>query len=291
VKTKILRLTVSFIALLFLFPAAPSLTAVKSDGWNLASVKKDIVALSKTIGVRAAGTLGERRGSNYIVERLKSAGYTPRRQAFKISNSATSSNIITEKKGQIPSQKFIIGAHYDTKSPSPGANDNGTGTAILLEMARLFKNRSVKPTIIFVFFGAEEKVGSNSNNHHFGSRNFVKRMTPNFKKQTTGMISVDMVGYGTSFHVRSMRKGTMKLVNSLLNFAKGKSYPLSYLKDPGPTGWSDHEAFELAGIPSAWLEWRDDPTYHSKRDTFEHIQWNKVDTTGKFLFSYLSRRL
>lgn len=286
-KTKIPRFTASFIALLLF---ATPLTA-SPTGWNLVNVKKDIFALSKTIGVRAAGTLGEKRGANYIASRLKSAGYTPRMQTFKISNGATSQNIIAEKKGQSPALKFIIGAHYDTKSPSPGANDNGTGVGILLEIARLFKNRSTKPTIIFVFFGAEEKVGNNSNNHHFGSRYFVKRMTPKAKKQTMGMISVDMVGFGPSFHVRSMRKGPMKLVNSLLAFAKAKNYPLTYLKDPGSSGWSDHEAFELAGIPSAWLEWRDDPTYHSAKDTYKHIQWNKVDTSGQLLFGYLNSRI
>lgn len=288
-KAKIIRFIVSFITLLSLTTTAPAYTAKTNTTWSLANVKRDVSALSKTIGVRAAGTLGERRGANYIENRLKSQGYNARRQSFKIANGAISSNVIAEKQGQVPSQKFIIGAHYDSKSPSPGANDNGTGVGVLLEMAKLFKNRSVKPTIIFVFFGAEERVGRNSNNHHFGSRYFVTRMTPASKKQTTSMISVDMVGFGSAFHVRSMRRGPMTLVNKLLNFAKQKNYPLTYLKDPGKSGWSDHEAFELAGIPSAWLEWRDDPTYHSKRDNYEHIQWSKVNTTGNLLFGYLSR--
>jgi len=41
---------------------------------------------------------------------------------------------------------------------------------------------------------------------------------------------------------------------------------MPYLRDPGESGWSDHEAFELAGIPAAWIEWRDDPVYHTAAD-------------------------
>lgn len=249
-------------------------------------MKQTVYRLSKTIGVHVAGSNNEHRAANYIAQRLKDVGYTPSRQAFRIVNGKVSYNVVAQKAGR-SSKKLILGAHYDSKSPSPGANDNGSGVAVLLELARILKNQNPKYTIVFAFFGAEEKVGSNSNNHHFGSRYYVKKMSTAAKQQTAGMISVDMVGYGSSFHVRSMRRGTMRLVNSLLGFAKRNSYKLTYLKDPGSSGWSDHEAFELAGIPAAWLEWRDDPTYHSARDNYAHMQWNKLDQTGQFLYKYL----
>ncbi len=258
----------------------------EKNSWSDAKVKQSIHKLSKTIGVRAAGKTNEHKAANYIEQHLKDMGYSPKRQKFRIAGNKTSYNIIAQKSGK-SARKLILGAHYDSKSPSPGANDNGSGVASLLEIARISKTENPRYNLVFVFFGAEEKVGSNSDNHHYGSRHYVKTISSSAKENTAGMISVDMVGYGSSFHVRSMKRGTMSLVNSLLGHARKKGYKLTYLKDPGKTGWSDHEAFELAGIPAAWLEWRDDPTYHSAKDNFAHMQWKRITTTGNFLQSFV----
>ncbi|TET53109.1 MAG: Zn-dependent exopeptidase M28 [Actinobacteria bacterium] len=257
----------------------------KSIGIN--RIKKDIRIFSKNIGVRKAGSRNEHRATEYIKRRLKNIGYRVGKQKFKVGK-ARSYNVYARKLGRVKTRKIVIGAHYDSKSPSPGANDNASGVATLLELARLYKSKTPKYTILFVFFGAEEKVGKNSNNHHLGSRYFVKRLSSLSRKRTVGMISVDMVGYGRKFHVRSMRRGTMKLVNKLLRFGRRNKYRISFLKDPGRTGWSDHEAFELVGIPAAWIEWRNDPTYHSKRDRYSHLQWSRIRTTTKFLYRFLA---
>lgn len=254
--------------------------------WNEANVKNTIHKLSNVIGVRVAGSRNEHRAAKYIEKRLTDIGYKPKRQSFKIANGKSSYNIIAQKAGA-STKKFILGAHYDTVSSSPGANDNGSGVAALLELARVFVEQNPRYTLVFVLFGSEEKVGSNSNNHHLGSRYYVSTMNKAAKDNTAGMVSVDMVGYGSSFHVRNMKKGKMGLVQSLLESAKDNEYSLSYLKDPGATGWSDHEAFELAGISAAWLEWRDDPSYHSSSDNYAHMQWVIINSTGQFLQNYL----
>lgn len=82
-----------------------------------------------------------------------------------------------------------------------------------------------------------------------------------------GMVSVDMIGYGPDFVVRTMGSGPQTMRYLLLADAKRQGLSASYLADPGPSGWSDHESFELAGIPTAWIEWRDDPVYHTTGDT------------------------
>jgi len=72
-------------------------------------------------------------------------------------------NIIAEKNGTItPKIKVVIGAHYDSVRSGPGVNDNGSGVAALLEIARIFKDVQTEYSIIFALFTAEESgmVGS-----------------------------------------------------------------------------------------------------------------------------------
>ncbi len=255
--------------------------------WNLNNVKNHLFEISKVIGVRDEGTAAEHRTADYIEGKLRAFGYGTERQAFRLSNGRLSYNVIARKTGTDPGRQFVIGAHYDSQPPSPGANDNGTGSSLLLELARTMKGKKIRPTLIFVWFGAEERIGGVRGNEHFGSRHFVSLMGPSERASTIGMISVDMVGVGHFFHVRSTQRGPMTLVNDILNFAGQNGHAVSYRRDYGA---SDHLDFELAGIPSAWLEWRVDNLFHTPADNYERIQWDAVDITGRFLSNYLLNR-
>jgi len=256
--------------------------------WRLDNVKSHVFELSKNIGVRVEGADGEHRAADYIEDKLKSFGYSTERQSLALPDGKTSYNIVARRTGSGPANQFIVGAHYDSKSPSPGANDNGTGTGVVLELARLFKTKQLKPTLVFVLFGSEERFGVNRYPEHQGSRHFVETMSAEARRNTLGMISVDMVGVGGTFWVRSMRKGTMSLVNDLSAFAKADGTAIGYAQD---FGWSDHDQFELAGMPAAWLEWRNDNLFHTTGDAYERIQWDAVDITGNFLSKFLIDRL
>ncbi|MDP1808980.1 MAG: M28 family peptidase [Actinomycetota bacterium] len=256
--------------------------------WQLDKVKSHIFELSKNIGVRVEGTDGEHRAADYIEGKLQSYGYAVERQSFALPDGKISYNIVARRAGSDAAKQFIVGAHYDSKSPSPGANDNGTGAGVVLELARLFKTKQSKPTMVFALFGSEERFGVNRYPEHQGSRHFVETMSAEARRNTLGMISVDMVGVGSTFWVRSMRKGTMSLVNDLLAFAKADGTAIGYAQD---FGWSDHDQFELAGIPAAWLEWRYDNLFHTTGDAYERIQWDAVDITGNFLSKFLMDRL
>ncbi len=255
--------------------------------WLLDNVRSHVFELSKNIGVRVEGTDGEHRAADYIESRLRGYGYRVERQSFALPDGKTSYNVVARKRGSEPAGQFVIGAHYDSKSPSPGANDNGTGTGVVLEMARLLKTKKLRPTMVFVLFGAEERFGAGRYPEHQGSQHFVGLMSGDERRRTLGMISVDMVGVGSTFHVRSMRKGTMSLVDDILAFARGDGTAISYAQD---YGWSDHDQFELAGMPAAWLEWRNDPLFHTTGDAYERVQWDAVDITGGFLSRYLLNR-
>lgn len=252
----------------------------------------DISASMKSIrelcafGPRGAGDPAEARAAEYLVGRLEAIGLEARLEEFPLVGGDTSRNVIARVAGS--SEKVIVlGAHYDSKPPSPGANDNASGCAVLLELAEILAVDTPPVTVEFVFFGAEETIDSNPDHHHFGSRYRVSRMSAAERAATVGMISIDMVGYGTELHSRTMGKGPKALSDALVAHARREAMPVTYLRDPGKSGWSDHEPYELAGIPVAWLEWRDDPVYHSAADQPDHIQSKKVDMVGKMVLSFL----
>jgi len=114
-------------------------------------------------GVKDVGSTNLTDAENWISSRYTSLGYTDIvLQPFTYS-SGTSNNIIITKTGTVyPNTFIIIDAHYDTIN-GPGTNDNGSGTALLLEIARLLKNINTEYSIKFIHFSGEEDglVGSN----------------------------------------------------------------------------------------------------------------------------------
>jgi hypothetical protein len=245
-------------------------------------------ALAADIGVRGAGSEGERQAAAYISEELTGLGYAVTTQEVPLPEDKMTRNVIATRVGT-GEGILVLGAHYDTKPPSPGANDNASGVAVLLDLARVLKSQATSRSIVFAFFGAEEIAGEEPDEHHFGSRKYVEFLTESQLADVSGMISVDMVGYGPSFHVRTMGKGPASLQQALLSFARAEGFPLTYKKDTSATGSSDHEAFELAGVPAAWLQWRDDPDYHTTGDTPSHLDTRRIETTAAFLYGYITR--
>ncbi len=245
-----------------------------------------ISSLSSGIGPRKAGTVNESRARDYIKTQFQSMGYEVRTESFSLPNGATSENVIATKTGT-SAGRLVIGAHYDSKSNAPGANDNASGVAVILELARILKDVQAKPTIDFVAFGAEEIVDSNPDHHHFGSRHYVSSLSDADKGQISGMISVDMVGVGSSFYVGCMEIQPRVIADGLIAAASSVDYQAAYFKSEA---WSDHEAFERAGIPTAWMEWRTDPNHHSPNDTFDKISPYNIEATGRTLLEFVLSR-
>lgn len=270
-------------------PVADPLMDAEPEPLDLFDADRAMVhvrALADGVGNRPAGSEAEREAAAYIADQLVSWGYTPRFEEFPLPNGLTSLNVVAERPGTSDA-RFVLGGHFDTKSPSPGANDNGTGVGVVLEIARLLSESDPVATIEFAFFGSEERIDADPDHHHYGSRARVAAMSAQDMQATAGMISVDMIGWGPDFHVRTMRKGPQSLSDDLLAYAREREIACTFKLDPGSTGWSDHEAYELAGIPAAWVEWRDDPTYHTVGDTAAHVRVDRVDVAGELVWGYV----
>lgn len=257
-------------------------TPLSPLAFDAANAMAEVRAI-EAFGVRAAGSAAERQAADYIAARLSKMGYSPVGiEDVPLPDGRVSHNVSARSDGASP-HIIVLGAHLDSKAPSPGANDNATGCGALLEIARILALQPVAAQVEFVFFGAEETVDGDPDHHHYGSRTRVARMSAAERANVAGMISVDMIGYGPDFVVRTMQRGPQTMRELLLAQAKAGGPDLVYLKDPGATGWSDHEPYELAGIPAAWIEWRDDPVYHTAKDTSGHLKPEKVRIAGQLV--------
>ena len=259
-------------------------TAVAFDvSRAMAHVKK----LAAEIGVRHAGTDAEMAAVEYSRGYLEGLGYRVDVADVPIPNGLTSHNVIAVKPGSSP-LAVVVGAHIDSWGPSPGGNDNASGCGAILELARDLRDAVVAPTVIFVLFGNEEMIDENPDHHHYGSRAYVSSLSAENRADLVGMISADMVAYGTTFTMRTMGKGPRELRDLMKAYAATHDVALVYEKDPSPAGWSDHEPFELAGYPAVWLEWRVDDLHHTADDTYKHVRASRLEATGDFLLGFLT---
>ena len=245
----------------------------------------DITALAK-IGVRQGGRSNERLGAELIARRLRSAGYDPEIREFTLPNGKTSRNVFARAQGG-SDRVILLGAHMDSKQPSPGANDNASGCAALLEIARKIADRPLYASVDLVFFGTEEMIDSNPDHHHYGSRTYAKALSASDRKAVAAMISVDMIGTGSTMVSRTMGLGPKTLSNLLIKRAKASGVKLSYLRDPSKAGYSDHEPFERLGMPVSWIEWRNDPYYHTARDTADRVSKTRLERAGQLVLDFV----
>lgn len=241
--------------------------------------------LAVDIGVRQAGSAAERAADDYIVERMASWGYKATRQDVPLPNGTTTQNLVFDKPGTAD-WTLVVGAHVDSKPPAPGANDNASGVATVLEVARAVQTVPLHPTVRFIFFGSEEKIQADQDDwHHFGSRWYVAHMCDNDKARCGGMICIDTVAGGPHFYIGCM-DGKCALERDLRLLSARRGLPAQTMNDPA---WSDHEPFEKAGYAVAYLRWRVDSTLHTAGDDYSHLKPAKMAAVGDLVIDFLTR--
>lgn len=157
---------------------------------------------------------------------------------------------------------------------------------MVLELARCFAERGPLGNLrlVFILFGGEEKLVDGTDLHHFGSRYYVARLTVEEKARLRGAVIVDMVGVGNQLYARTMGIGPMDLCNSLSAYAARSGTSLPYLQSGS---YSDHEPFEKAGIPAAWLEMKNDPWHPTPRDSYDKIAPRHIENIGHLLQDFI----
>ena len=255
-----------------------------------------------------AGTIGERnlwkypalqRAAEYIEQQFAASGYHTTRQTYEVSR-APVSNIEAVLPGTTnPEAVVVLGAHYDTVGGCPGANDNATGIAALLELARRFARRPQPRTIRFVAFVNEEPPFFQT--PQMGSYVYAKAAHSRGDR-ITAMLSLETMGY------YSDEKGSQQypaaiaarypdvgnfigLVSDLLSepllmttqaaFQKATVFPVEALAGPAEmpgVGWSDQWSFWEHGYPALMVTDTAPfryPWYHTALDTPDKIDFER----------------
>ncbi len=247
--------------------------------------------LAGKIGCRPLGSAGERAAARYIRRQLQDAGWRVHSQDnIRLSGtSLTTQNIIAEHPATADGWIVILGAHYDScalRERSPGADDNGSGVAVLLELARVLRRAALPYQLRLVFFGGEERTRAQPEVHHVGSDYYVRRMDEAARSQVLAMVSVDMVGSGPELRTVRSGYGTDRARLWLLEAAERLNLTVA---THGSQPWSDHEAFEAAGIPAVWLTRMADcgGHWHTVGDTPSRVGKQALTESGRLTVRFL----
>ena len=197
-----------------------------------------------------------------------------------ISEERTSQNVIGTIEGIQPEQGIVyIGGHYDTVSAGPGANDDASGVAGVLEAARVLgtKGHRTKATTKFIAFGSEE-IGLD------GSYWYVVENEEEITSMGLGMINLDMIAVGELLNI-----GNVGLADDALAvFTEEKADAMGIDWDPFVAGSnSDHYYFEVVGCPAVFLHHVEDPYYHTSEDTPDKIQVDTLEENGELATTVL----
>ncbi|MDP3089602.1 MAG: M20/M25/M40 family metallo-hydrolase [Nitrospira sp.] len=256
-----------------------------------------------------AGTIGERNlfhykqlvaAAEYIHATLAGFGYEVRRQNYLVSGQ-TCVNLAAEVRGtDKPEDILLIGAHYDSAQGSPGANDNATGVAALLALARAFARTKPSHTLRFVAFTNEEPPFFQS--RHMGSRVYAQQSRARGEKILL-MLSLETIGYyseepasqGYPFPFSLFYPPTANFIAFVSNmdnaswvrqlltaFRRHAQFPAEggalWEWIPG-VAWSDHWSFWKEGYPAVMVTDTAPnryPHYHTATDTPDKIDYARM---------------
>jgi Zn-dependent M28 family amino/carboxypeptidase len=246
-----------------------------------------------------AGTIGERNrmrpkayeaAAAFLADRFRAMGYAPARYR---------DNIEAEIRGG--DEIVIVGAHYDTVAGSPGADDNASGVAAMLEIARAFAGKAPRETVRFVAFANEEAPFFGT--EEMGSLQYARRCRDR-KEKVVAMLSLETIGYFSDAPRSQQYPSLLHLIypptanfiafvsnlrsRSLLHrcvreFRAASDVPCERgaLPEVIPgVSWSDQWSFWQCGYPAIMVTdtalFRN-PHYHSASDAPETLDYDRLE--------------
>lgn len=277
------------------------------------SIQDDVIFLSDdALEGRQTGTDGEQKAAEYIAKRFQDLGLEAKGtdgfyQAFSFKpktdphqevnytvkdgdSTITGTNVVALLDNKA-AHTIIIGAHYDhlgygaegslhrgEKEIHNGADDNASGVAVLLDLAKRLKNTNTNNNYLFITFSGEE-MGL------LGSNYFVKNPTIDTKKANY-MINMDMVGRLKADSTLAVYGvGTSPILKQTIN-ANNSNFKI-VAKESG-VGPSDHTSFYNADIPVLHFFTGQHEDYHKPTDDFEKLNYEGMQTISNYIFEIIS---
>lgn len=278
----------------------PAMTAEQSA--VSAALRGHVEHLAGTIGVREVRHTPEKleAAAVYIEQQLAAAGYTTQAQVYTVQGRPVRNIEATLAGTDKAGEMLVLGAHYDSAHDTPAANDNGSGVAALLELARLLKDKPLPRTVRFVAFVNEEPPYFHT--EQMGSLVYARACRER-GDQIVGMISLETMGYYTdapkSQHYPApfgwvypstgnfvafvgdwrSRQWVHDVVGT---FRRHAAFPSEGTAAPSSiqgVGWSDHWSFWQAGYPALMVTDTAPfryPHYHQVTDTPDKIDYDRM---------------
>lgn len=240
------------------------------------------------------------QAAQYIENAFDRAGYRVAAQRFDAGGVPVRNIEVEWPGGPRASEIVVVGAHYDSVAGAPGANDNGSGVAALLELARLLRSARPERTLRFVAFVNEEPPFFRSEN--MGSLRYARRSKARGER-VVAMISLETIGYysdrpgsqrypfplglfypstGNFLAFVSNLSSRGLLREAIAGFRRHARLPSEGLAAPASipgVDWSDHSSFWDAGYPALMVTdtapYRY-PHYHTAADTPDKVDYERL---------------
>jgi Zn-dependent M28 family amino/carboxypeptidase len=259
--------------------------------------------------LRLAGEIGERgvakpaaaiQAAAYLEAELGAMGYTVVSQEYDAHGQRWRNLEATLRGTTQPDEIVVVGGHYDTAPGAPGADDNGSGVAGVLELARSLAGKPVTRTIRFVFFGTEEPPSFPLS--AMGSRHYAGAARARGDR-IVAMLSIESIGYYDSTpgsqrypfplkfvypdagnfiaFVSDLRSGPL-VRRAIASFRGAVPFPSEGAALPSSVpgvGWSDHRSFWEQGYRAIMITdtapFRN-PFYHTAQDTPDKLDYDRM---------------
>jgi hypothetical protein len=215
--------SISFFTIAVMSLAAEPKTELPKPDYN--RIIKTIEHLTKDIGSRPAGSDQANLAIQYISEELKNMGYHPIYQDFRLPDNRQGHSLDAFDVGTTQ-REIILTAHVDTQPDSPGANEDASGIAVLLELARTVRKQHIPVGVHFLFLGAEEKISGYEEESYFSSAHFMDYEKERGVKFINGVLLVDKIGAGEKLQATLIESTTSNIMDKLLNTAKELKIPV-----------------------------------------------------------------
>jgi len=247
------------------------------------------------IGPHSAGSEGIRRAQAYIIDQLKSYGCPVEEQDFHASTpvgDVAMKNIVAKLPSSNPNI-VMLASHYDSKRLDNfvGANDGGSSTGILLELARLVCARKNNAAIWLVFFDGEEAFNFNwaDPDHTYGSKELAARLALSGElRRVKAMILVDMVGPAKPLYKRETNS-TGWLTDIVWSTAARLGYGNVFVNQTNSIE-DDHIPFLERGVAATDIIDFEPPVleyWHNSKDTLDKIDPRTLAITGQVVLESL----
>jgi hypothetical protein len=222
---------------------------------------------------------GNKLAGEYLFNKYKSFGYAPEYQWFagRGALGGQTANVLATLKGTTnPELVYVVSSHYDSVAVGPGADDDSSGTAALLETARILAKHPQPATIIFASFTGEES-------GLLGSREFVRQAVAN-KVNIVGALNNDMIGWANDHRldntIRYSNAGIRDIQHgAAMHFTNLITYDALYYKSTDAAAYYEAYGDIVGGIGSYPV--LGNPHYHQSHDLLDTINHQLVTEVAK----------